>query len=84
MSNKKWFFFSFSVPARLQGFRVKIWRKLNAMGAFGTIFDIGHASGPICAGLLIGWGGYHVSFPVLAVALIAAIPLFLKNVPRED
>ena len=33
MSNKKWFFFSFSVPARLQGFRVKIWRKLNAMGA---------------------------------------------------
>lgn len=56
----------------------------SAMGAFGTIFDVGHASGPICAGLLIGWGGYHVSFPVLAVALIAAIPLFLKNVPRED
>ena len=33
MSNKKWFFFSFSVPSRLQGFRVKIWRKLNALGA---------------------------------------------------
>ena len=33
MSNKKWFFFSFSVPSRLQGFRVKIWRRLNALGA---------------------------------------------------
>ena len=56
----------------------------SAMGAFGTIFDIGHASGPICAGLLIGWGGYQVSFPLLAVSMIIAIPLFLKNVPRED
>ena len=56
----------------------------SAMGAFGTIFDIGHASGPICAGLLIGWGGYQVSFPLLAIAMIIAIPLFLKNVPRED
>jgi Uncharacterized conserved protein len=33
MSNKKWYFFSFSVPSRLQGFRVKIWRRLNALGA---------------------------------------------------
>ena len=33
MSNKNWFFFSFSVPSRLQGFRVKIWRRLNALGA---------------------------------------------------
>lgn len=33
MNNKNWLFFSFSVPSRLQGFRVKIWRKLNALGA---------------------------------------------------
>lgn len=33
MNNNKWLFFSFSVPSRLQGFRVKIWRKLNALGA---------------------------------------------------
>ena len=33
MNNKQWRFFSFSVPARLQGFRVKIWRKLNTLGA---------------------------------------------------
>ena len=33
MNNKKWLFFSFSVPSKLQGFRVKIWRKLIALGA---------------------------------------------------
>lgn len=33
MNNKKWLFFSFSVPAKLQGFRVKIWRKINLLGA---------------------------------------------------
>jgi MFS family permease len=56
----------------------------SAMGAFGTIFDIGHASGPICAGLLIGWGGYQVTFPLLAAIIIGAIPVFLRNVPEHD
>lgn len=56
----------------------------SAMGAFGTIFDIGHASGPICAGLLIGWAGYQVCFPLLAVIIILAIPVFLRHVPEAD
>ena len=56
----------------------------SAMGAFGTIFDIGHASGPILAGLLVGWKGYQVSFSLMAAVLVAAIPLFLKNVPQES
>ena len=56
----------------------------SAMGAFGTIFDVGHASGPICAGLLIGWGGYQVSFPLLAVFIFLSIPVFLHNVPSHD
>ena len=56
----------------------------SAMGAFGTIFDIGHAAGPICAGLLIGWGGYQVSFSLLAVLVILAIPVFLRNVSEPD
>ena len=55
----------------------------SAMGAFGTIFDVGHASGPILAGLLVGWLGYQISFPLMSIVLIAAIPLFLKNVPQE-
>ena len=56
----------------------------SAMGAFGTIFDVGHASGPICAGLLIGWGGYQVSFPLLAFFIFLSIPVFLRNVPSHD
>ena len=56
----------------------------SAMGAFGTIFDVGHASGPICAGLLIGWGGYQLSFPLLAVFIFLSIPVFLHNVPSHD
>ena len=56
----------------------------SAMGAFGTIFDIGHASGSICAGLLIGWAGYQVTFPLLAVVIIVVIPVFLRNVPEHD
>jgi MFS family permease len=55
----------------------------SAMGAFGTIFDIGHASGPILGGLLVGWMGFQASFPLMAAVLVAAIPLFLKNVPKE-
>ncbi|WP_027189584.1 MFS transporter [Fundidesulfovibrio putealis] len=54
----------------------------SAMGAFGTIFDVGHASGPILGGLLVGWMGYQISFPLMALVLFLAIPVFLKNVPQ--
>ncbi len=33
MNNTHWLVFSFSLPARSQGIRVKIWRRLNALGA---------------------------------------------------
>ncbi|MFP5223188.1 MAG: MFS transporter [Acidobacteriota bacterium] len=55
----------------------------SAMGAFGTIFDVGHASGPILGGLLVGWVGYQMSFPLMASVLFLAIPVFLKNVPHD-
>lgn len=55
----------------------------SAMGAFGTIFDVGHASGPILGGLLVGWMGYQISFPLMALVLFLAIPIFLKNVPQD-
>ncbi|OGR00337.1 MAG: MFS transporter [Deltaproteobacteria bacterium RIFOXYD12_FULL_55_16] len=51
-----------------------------AMGAFGTIFDIGHASGPILAGLLIARLGYLPTFWLMAAMLLAAIPLFMATV----
>jgi MFS family permease len=51
-----------------------------AMGAFGTIFDVGHASGPILAGLLIARLDYFHSFLIMGGILIAAIPVFILGV----
>jgi MFS transporter, DHA1 family, multidrug resistance protein len=45
----------------------------SAMGTFGTIFDMGHATGPLLAGALIGlWGGldYRAPFGIIASLLI--------------
>lgn len=51
-----------------------------AMGTFGTIFDIGHAAGPILAGFLIARLDYRLSFWIMAAMLLAAIPLFIATV----
>ena len=50
----------------------------SAMGVFGTIADVGHASGPILAGLLVGRLGYAVGFAILAGVLLAAIPWYAR------
>jgi MFS transporter, DHA1 family, multidrug resistance protein len=52
----------------------------TAMGTFGTIFDVGHASGPILAGLLIARFDYFTSFLIMGAILIAAIPVFVLGV----
>jgi MFS family permease len=52
----------------------------TAMGTFGTIFDIGHASGPILAGLLIARFDYFISFLIMGSILIAVIPVFVLGV----
>jgi hypothetical protein len=56
------------------------------MGTFGTIFDIGHAAGPLLAGALIGlWGGadYRAPFAVIAALLIIAAFTFKVLVMGE-
>ena len=55
----------------------------TAMGAFGTIFDIGHASGPILAGFLLAHHGYLFSFWVMSAALVIAVPIFVMTVHVE-
>lgn len=55
----------------------------TAMGTFGTIFDIGHASGPILAGFLIARYDYGYSFGIMASLLIVAIPVFMATVKTE-
>lgn len=56
----------------------------SAMGTFGTIFDVGHASGPLLAGFLIGLTGsgadYRLSFAIVATFLIAAAVAFRVGV----
>jgi DHA1 family multidrug resistance protein-like MFS transporter len=52
----------------------------TAMGTFGTIYDVGHASGPILAGLLIARYDYLHAFWFMAALLVLAIPIFVMNV----
>ncbi len=55
----------------------------TAMGTFGTLFDIGHASGPILAGFLIARYDYPHAFWIISSLLIAAIPIFVTQVWEE-
>ncbi|MBI2083344.1 MAG: MFS transporter [Deltaproteobacteria bacterium] len=56
-----------------------------AHGVFGTILDIGHATGPISAGFLIASLGYRPGFAIYSAILILASLLFLVLVkPRQS
>jgi DHA1 family multidrug resistance protein-like MFS transporter len=55
----------------------------TAMGTFGTIFDVGHAVGPIIAGLLLARMSYLPAFCIMAVAPLASIPIFWWTVTHE-
>ena len=56
----------------------------SAMGVFGTLFDIGHASGPILAGLLIGLSDgrdFRLAFACIAVILVVSALVFRRTIP---
>lgn len=56
----------------------------TAMGTFGTIFDIGHATGPILAGFLLAGHSYIFSFWVMAASLLLAAPIFVMTVQVKE
>ena len=56
----------------------------TAMGTFGTIFDIGHASGPILAGFLIARLDYLYAFWIMSGILIISLPVFIFGVGKTD
>jgi DHA1 family multidrug resistance protein-like MFS transporter len=56
----------------------------TAMGTFGTIFDIGHATGPILAGFLLASHSYIFSFWVMACILLLAAPIFVMTVQVKE
>lgn len=49
----------------------------TGMGIQGTITDIGHASGPVLGGILIGLSGFQVAFSTVAGLQVIAAILFL-------
>jgi len=48
-----------------------------AMGVFGSLWDVGHAGGPLLAGLLIGALGYGPAFAIVGAAMVGALAVFL-------
>ncbi|MEO8716482.1 MAG: MFS transporter [Acetobacteraceae bacterium] len=48
-----------------------------AMGVFGSLWDIGHAAGPLIAGVLVAWLGYRSGFAIVAAAIVAALVVFV-------
>lgn len=53
-----------------------------AMGMQGTVSDIGHASGPLLAGLLIAHLSYQSAFAIIAVIQLLAAALFWTLVKK--
>jgi len=59
----------------------------SAMGVFGMWMDIGHASGPLTAGLLVAGFGYKPAFIAIAAFLLLGMAGFLAvervKIPRK-
>lgn len=55
----------------------------SAMGMQGAIMDIGHAAGPILAGLLIGAFGFQTAFAIIAGGVLLAAAGFRATVGSE-
>ncbi len=54
------------------------------MGMQGTIGDIGHASGPLLAGVLIAGLGYQQAFAIIATLQLVAAALFWLTMRRYE
>ena len=52
----------------------------SAMGVFGSVMDMGHASGPILTGLIVGFFGYRAAFGTVAVLLVLMMLIFIQIV----
>lgn len=52
----------------------------SAIGVFGSIWDVGHATGPILAGVLVGIVGYAGAFGAVALLILAGAAVFAAAV----
>ena len=56
----------------------------TSMGVFGSLWDIGHASGPILTGLLLSRISYSRTFLIISIILLMATILFQIKVIEPD
>ena len=55
----------------------------SAMGVFGSLWDTGHALGPIIFGFLLVALGYQTSWLIMAAIMAAALAVFLFGTRRQ-
>lgn len=56
----------------------------SAMGVFGSIWDTGHATGPIIFGFLLVALGYQTSWLIMAAIMAVALLVFLAGTRRNS
>jgi MFS family permease len=56
----------------------------SSMGILSSIMDVGHASGPVVAGIIVAASGYKTSFAVAAAVMLAAVLPFSFLVHKES
>ena len=66
------------------GDRVRAGNLGSAMGVFGSLWDVGHAGGPIAAGILVAAFGYQPSFLAIAIVIVAALAIFLLGTRQSE
>lgn len=55
----------------------------SAMGVFGSLWDAGHAGGPVIFGFLLVALGYRTSWLIMALVMAAALLVFLFGTKRN-
>jgi MFS family permease len=56
----------------------------SAMGVFGSLWDAGHAAGPVIFGFLLIVLGYKTSWLIMAVIMLVALAVFLIGSAKMD
>lgn len=56
----------------------------SAMGVFGSLWDAGHATGPVIFGFLLVFLGYQTSWLIMGVVMLVALAVFLIGSARLE
>lgn len=55
----------------------------SAMGVFGSLWDSGHAAGPVVFGFLLVALGYRTSWLIMALVMVTALAIFLLGTRHQ-